>query len=287
MAITYEKLMSLRSSDVSHRYGERETMLYALSIGMGRDPLNEAELPFVFEKYRLRTVPTWAIVVARQNLIYDVGLNVGKMLHGEQTLELHHPLPPAAELLADAAVTEVYDRGPDKGIIIQLGGTIYNAADRQRLISWGAAIFARGDGGIGGSTKSVPRPAEMPMRKPDLVKVAETRRDQALLYRLNGDRNLIHADPQLASSMGFKAPILHGACTYAIACREVLAHVCNYDHTRIRTFDVRFTSPVYPGEHVETAIWVDGDTVRFRSRVQERDLNVLDYGTCTLQPSSL
>jgi len=283
MPTTYEKLIGLQSKDVPFRYEERDTLLYAVSIGMGRDPLDERELHYVFEKYPLRTVPTQAVVIARQQLIWNVGLDVGKFLHGEQRLTLHRPLPPAAEVLADARISEVYDKGPGKGAVIQLESTIRNAADGVPLFSWISLIVARGDGGVGGPGGKVPAPHPMPTRAPDMVHTAATRPDQALLYRLNGDRNLIHADPALAKSVGFRAPILHGACTYAIACREILVHVAEYDHTRFRTFDVRFTAPVYPGEHVETQIWVEGQTVSFRSRVPERDVIVLDHGHCELQ----
>ena len=285
MQATYDKLIGLRSDNVPYRYEERDTLLYAVSIGMGRDPLNEDELHYVFEKYPLRTVPTQAVVVARQKLIWDVGLDVGKFLHGEQRLTIHRPLPPAAELLADARVSEVYDKGVGKGAIIQLEGTVRDAADGAPLFSWLSLIFARGDGGIGGSREKVPAPHGLPARQPDLVYTAETRPDQALLYRLNGDRNLIHADPHLAKSVGFRGPILHGACTYAIACREILAHVADYDHTRFKSFDVRFTAAIYPGEHVETQVWADGPVVSFRCRSPERDIIVLDHGRCELQES--
>ena len=287
MPTTYDALMRLREENVPHRYEERDSQLYAVSIGMGRDPLNESELHYLYEKYPLRTVPTQAVVVARQKLIWNVGLDVGKFLHGEQRLTIHRPLPPAAALLADAWVSEVYDKGPGKGCILQLDGAVRNAADGQALFSWMSLIVARGDGGVGGPRGKVPAPHAMPTREPDLVAVAETRPDQALLYRLNGDRNLVHIDPKVARDAGFRAPILHGACTYAIAGREVLARVCDHDHTRIRTCDVRFSAPIYPGEHVETHIWVDGDTVSFRARCQERDIVILDHGRCELGSSGL
>ena len=282
MPATYEQLMALRANDVPHAYTERDSQLYALAIGMGRDPLDRAELPFVFEKFPLRTVPTQAVTVARQRLIWDVGLDVGKFLHGEQILTLHRPLPPAASLLADHRVTQVYDRGVEKGSIIELESALRLADGGAPLCHIYSLIFARGDGGIGGVTTRPPAPHAVPDRAPDLVRVAETRTDQALLYRLTGDRNLIHADPDLARSLGFRAPILHGSCTYAIACREVLAGVCDYDDARIGSFGARFTAVVYPGEHFETQLWVDGDVVSFRCRVPERDVFVLNHGKCVL-----
>ncbi|HVZ06720.1 MaoC family dehydratase [Rhodopila sp.] len=287
MPTTYEALMRLREENVRYRYEERDTLLYAVSIGMGRDPLNEKELHYVYENYPLRVVPTQAVVVARQKLIWDVGLDVGQFLHGEQRLTLHRPLPRAATLLADAWISEVYDKGPGKGCVIQLDGVVRDADGGLPLFDWMSLIVARGDGGVGGPSGKVPAPHPMPTRKPDLVATAETRRDQPLLYRLNGDRNLVHVDPKVARDAGFHTPILHGACTYAVAAREVLAHVCDYDHTRVHSCDVRFSAPVFPGEHVETQIWVDGEAVSFRARSVERDVIVLDHGHCGLKPSTL
>jgi len=110
----------------------------------------------------------------------------------------------------------------------------------------------------------------------------ETRPDQALLYRLNGDRNPLHADPGLAKSVGFPVPILHGLCTYGTACRAIVTTICNYDHTMIRGFDLRFSAPVYPGETIITDMWRDGDIVSFQCRLKERDLVVVKNGKCTL-----
>ena len=284
MTASYDALMALRSENVPYSYGERDTLLYAVSIGMGRDPLNRDELPFVFEHTKMRTVPTQAVVVARQRLIWDVGLEVGKFLHGEQRITFHRPLPPSANLLADAWIAAVYDKGPGRGAILQIEGVVRDAADGGTLFDWSSLIVARGDGGVGGPGAKAPPPHPMPTRAPDMVHTASTSPNLALLYRLNGDRNLVHVDPDLAHSVGFRAPILQGACTYAIACREVLQHVCGYDHTRMRTADVRFTAPLYPGEDVETHIWVDGDTVSYRSRCPQRDVLVLDHGRCELNP---
>jgi acyl dehydratase len=115
-----------------------------------------------------------------------------------------------------------------------------------------------------------------------LVHVTETRADQALLYRLNGDRNPLHAEPEFAKRAGFPAPILHGLCSYGIACRAVLASVCGYDPARIKSFDVRCTSPVFPGETLHTDIWVDGQIVSFRSRVEARGITSLSNGRCAI-----
>jgi acyl dehydratase len=185
-------------------------------------------------------------------------------------------------LRADARVLEAYDKGEGKGAVIYTETTVREEGDSRPLATLVNSVFARGDGGFGGVKGSGQPPHEIPTRKPDLTTVVETRADQALLYRLNGDRNPLHADPALARRAGFKAPILHGLCSYAIACREILVQVCKYDHTKLREFDVRFTSPVYPGERITTDIWVDGSTVSFRSSVAERGVIALNNGRCVL-----
>jgi acyl dehydratase len=285
MALDYDKLMGLRRDGDRFRYTDRETMLYALGIGLGRDPLDEKELPYVFEGPGLKTVASMASVLARVPLLKDSGYDYTKVLHGEQRLTLHRPLPFEGELIADSRVTEAYDKGAGKGAVIYTE-TVVRTADGQPLFTQGSTTFARGDGGFGGPAGSGPAPHVMPERKPDATVTLETRKDQALLYRLSGDRNPLHADPALAKRVGFPAPILHGLCTYGTACRAVLQEVAKYDHTRIRGFDVRFSAPVYPGESIATDLWVDsgvsGNVVSFRCRVPERDVVVINNGRCLL-----
>ncbi len=280
--ITYDFLMAQRASDVAHAYTERDSMLYGMAVGMGRDPFDTRELDFVYERRgRLRSVPSQAVTVARHNLIYEIGLDVPKMLHGEQKLTLHRPLPPGAEVLADHRVCEVYDKGPAKGLLIETD-TRVRLKEGPPLFDVYNLYFARGDGGIGSPATLHNTKPPMPERAPDLVRVTQTLPWHALLYRLTGDRNVIHADPDFARQMGFKGPILHGSGTLGIACREVLAGVCDYDPARMKSFGTRFTSVVYPGDRIETDIWMDANQVRFRCRVPERNAVVLDHGECEI-----
>ena len=280
--ITYDFLMAQCASDASHAYGERDSMLYGMAVGMGRDPFDTRELDFVYERRgKLRAVPSQAVTVARHNLIYDIGLDVPKMLHGEQRLTLHRQLPPAAEVLADHRVSGVYDKGAAKGLFIETD-TRVRLKDGTPLYDLYNLYLARGDGGIGSPTTLENTAQPMPTRAPDLVRVTHTLPWHALLYRLTGDRNVIHADPDIARQMGFAGPILHGSGTLGIACREVLAGVCGYEPARMRTVGTRFTSIVYPGDRIETEIWVDGNKARFRCRVPERNVVVLDHGECEI-----
>ena len=249
--IKYEDALTQKLTGVKASYSDTETMLYAYSIGMGRDPLDKTELPFVFElgEEPLRTVPTMAAVLGRGNITAGLKLDYTLVLHGEQRLTVHRPLPPKADLVSDSRVVEVLDKGAGKGALVYTETVLRIEGESE----------------------------------PDHRHVIETRPDQALIYRLNGDRNPLHADPELAKRAGFPVPILHGLCSYAIACRAVLASVCGNDPTKIASFDVRFTSPVYPGETIETEIWVDGDVVSFRCKVIERGVTSINNGKCLLR----
>jgi len=282
MAVTYDGLMSLKSEGDEFTYTDRETMLYALGVGFGRDPMNEAELPFVYEN-GLKTVPTLATVIAwGQRTIGQSGINYLMVVHGEQRLTVHKPLPASATIVADERVSGAVDKGPGKGALIFTEKVIRLKGTNEKLCTLGGTIFARGDGGFGGPSTGAIEPHPIPERKADVVHEADTRADQALLYRLSGDRNPLHSDPKIATMAGFPRPILHGLCSYGTACRSVLATICKYDHTLIAGFDVRFSSPVFPGETIVTEMWKDGKVVSFRSKVKERDVVVINNGKCTL-----
>ena len=282
MAANYDTLMSLADTGRAFSYSDKETMLYALGVGLGRDALDDTELDYVFERGALRTVPTMATVLSRGALLHNSGIDYARVLHGEQRLTLHRPLPPEGDLIADSRVTDVFDKGADKGALILMETAVRTRDDDQPLFTSGSTIFARGDGGLGGPRGPAPAPNPIPKRAPDEICSLETRKDQALLYRLSGDRNPLHADPALAKRVGFPVPILHGLCTYGTACYAILKTVCDYDHTRIRQFDVRFTAPVYPGETIVTEIWREEADLAFQCRVAERDVLVLGNGRCGL-----
>lgn len=283
MPVTYDGLMSLKSEGDEFTYTDRETMLYALGVGMGRDPMNEEELRYTYEN-DLKTVPTMATVIAwGQRTIGASGINYLMVVHGEQRLSVHKPLPASATIVSDERVTAAVDKGAGKGALIVLEKAIRLKGSNEKLCTLSSTIFARGDGGFGGPATGAPEPHPIPERKPDVSCEADTRADQALLYRLSGDRNPLHSDPKIAKMAGFPRPILHGLCSYGTACRSVLQTICKYDHTLITGFDVRFSSPVFPGETIVTDMWKDGNVVSFRSKVKERDVVVINNGKCTLR----
>src|SRR5690349_15308471 len=190
-------------------------------------------------------------------------------------------MPGAAGSLADERITGAFDKG-EKGAIVIIEKTLRLKETGEKLCTLSATTVARGDGGFGGPKEGAPEPHPLPARAPDFVQPCDTRPDQAFLYALSGDRNPLHRDPKVAKLAGFPRPILHGLCSYGTACRAVISTICKYDPTKLTSFDVRFSSPVYPGETIVTEMWVDGSVVSFRSKLKERDVVVLNNGKCTL-----
>jgi acyl dehydratase len=283
MALDYDELMSKVQSDLPFSYTDADTMLYALSIGVGNDPLDLRELPYVYEQGEpLKTIPTLATVLVPEMFPVGLGWDYSQILHSEQRMRLYRPLPPAADLLINKRVVDAFDRGPKLGALILLEAEGRLASDDTVLFTMGCSIVARGDGGFGGPKgKGIP-PHRPPRREPDLSCDITTRKDQALLYRLTGDRNPLHADPAVARAVGFERPILHGLCTFGIACKAVLQTICDYDYTLIREFDARFSAPVLPGDTITTDMWQEGNVVSFVCSVKERGVVVLRNGKCTL-----
>jgi len=296
MPIDYDDMMQSGATGLVSRYDEKDVMLYALGVGFMRDPMNEKELPFVYEgRQDLKVVPTFASALPRgiapienQRLSAKSSINLMMVVDGERHITFHKPLPASAELIADERTIGVYDKGAEHGAVVVQERAVREKATGEKLFTIVTSFFARGDGGFGGPfpnrySHGGPEPHAIPERAPDLVVECDTRPDQAFLYALSGDRNPLHRDPAFAKMAGFPRPILHGLCSYGTACRAILSHVADYRPERIRRFDVRFSKPVFPGETIVTEIWVDGATVSFRAHVKEREgVTVLNNGCCVL-----
>lgn len=284
MAIDRDFLLSWEMDPVEESYSDRETMFYALSLGLGADPLDAGQLRYVYEK-GLAAFPTMPVVLCLpQGWAVDprTGLNYRMMVHGEQGLVVHRPLPVAGRVRGLTRIADVIDKGEGKGALLYLVREITDAVSGEHYATVKGTVFARADGGFGGPPGPVRAVHHMPEGAPDAVLDMPTSRQAALLYRLNGDRNPIHADPEAARSAKFPRPILHGMCTYGVAAHAILRKFCDYDATRLRELDVRFSAPTFPGETVTFAFWKRGDTVSFRARVNERDATVLDNGRAVL-----
>ncbi|MFK4529191.1 acyl dehydratase [Bradyrhizobium japonicum] len=285
MPIDYPAVLRLRTEAIPYSWSNREVMLYALGIGMGADPLNERELQFVNEEFAtpkpLKVVPTFASVCvwgARPGMI---DLNHLMVVDGERDITFHKPVPVAASVTADTRINGVYDKGDKKGAIIQ-NEIIVKNSDGSKIVTIRSSTFARGDGGFGGPSRGISQPHQVPRRPPDRSVDIPTRPDQALIYRLSGDRNPLHSDPEFARRAGFSRPILHGMCTYGLTCRAVLQTYADYDPSAFRRHRVRFSAPVFPGEVITIDLWKDGDSISFEGHIRGRDVTVAKHGQTVL-----
>jgi acyl dehydratase len=295
MPIYYPDILDQRTAARTFTYGDKDVMLYALGIGLGADPMNEKELPFVYER-NLKVVPTAATVLTAANNRSAEGraapqlpaghrqsqMNFLMMVHGEQKVELHKPLPVTGTFTAEGRTLGAWDKGEGKGAVV-VNETVWTDEKGEKAATLTMSMFYRGDGGFGGPTEGQPEPHATPTRAPDQSVDIQTRPDQALLYRLNGDRNPLHSDPESAKRSGFPRPILHGLCTYGITCRAVLQEILGYDAEQILSHQVRFSAPVFPGDLITIDLWKDGKEISFEARVKAREATVIRNGLTVLR----
>jgi acyl dehydratase len=281
MAIDYQRLKSWPFDDVVQHYTARDTILYALGVGLGEDPTDADQLTFLYEE-GLKALPTLGVVLGRPGFwVRDPrsGVDWKQVLHGEQGFVLHRPLPAEGEVSARTRIDEIVDKGPGKGALIYSSRTLIDRRDGEPLCTLTSTTFCRSDGGFGGPAGPSPAPRPIPQSAPELTCDLPTSRRAALIYRLSGDLNPLHIDPEVARVAGFPQPILHGLATYGVAGHALLRLLCGYDPSRLTRMDVRFSSPVFPGETIRTEIWRTAPgQAAFRSRVVERDVVVLNNG---------
>lgn len=271
--------------DIDVHYTERDTMLYALGLGFGEQPMDRGQLRFVYEK-GLQAVPTMACVMGSPGIWWKdprTGADPVKLVHGEQDVRLFGVLPTAGRLVARNRVAALTDKGAGKGAVAVVLRELFDKDSGTKLAESRNVTFLRGDGGFsaasGVSDPSGAALPPVPERAAD-AEVAYTASPQsALLYRLSGDYNPLHADPDFAAKAGFDRPILHGLCTYGMAARGVIEKLLDNDAARLKRLAVRFTSPVWPGETVCYELWKTNDTtMQLRATVDARKTVVLNNG---------
>jgi acyl dehydratase len=273
----YPEILSIEAEPTAFAYDADFTILYALGLGCGAEP---DELKFVYEK-GLQALPTMAVMMggASKAFIEQGGIDYTMIVHGEQRLTLHRPLPPAGRMISEARCLGVVDKGAEKGALVNVESTA-RGEDGTLYATAIMTLFCRGDGGFGGPSDGELTLAPVPARDPDFEIAIATLPQQAAIYRLSGDRNPLHIDPEMAKRVGFPGPILHGLCTYGIAGRAIMRACGDNDPARIASLDARFSSPVYPGETVTTRIWQDGNAISFECVVAARGVTVIKNGAC-------
>ena len=276
-------------ASTTYSYIERDVALYALGVGAPADPLDQAELRFVYELSALgfQALPTFAVVFSyelnRQLVKGEIaGIQYNPMMavHGEQFLRVRKPLPAAATVTSTIRIADIYDKGSGLLMIIDITSRLENGEELATALH---SLFFRDLGDFGGERGPSTKWA-LPARPPDCIHEQPTQGTQALLYRLAGDDNPLHADPAMAAIGGYEKPILHGLCTMGFAARAILKHCADNDPTRFDSISVRFARHVFPGETLVTEMWRGGDgEVQFQARVKERDVVVLSHGALTLR----
>jgi acyl dehydratase len=292
MAIHYPDILDQRSGSRTFSFVEKDPMLYALGIGMAADPMDAEELRFVYER-ELKVVPTAVTVLAAGARGAGPAprtppghrpsqINFLMVVHGEQKIELHRPLPTSGTFTTESRTIGAFDKGKGRGAVL-INETTWTDDAGVKVATLTGSTFARGDGGFGGPSDGAPTPHPTPDRPADLSLDFATRPDQALLYRLNGDRNPLHSDPEVAAKAGFSKPILHGLCTYGITCRAVLQGITGYDPEPILSHQARFSAPVFPGDTITVDLWRDGKAIAFEAHVKTRGATVIKNGLTMLR----
>jgi acyl dehydratase len=281
--LNYAVVRHWQSPEIRQAYTAKEAMLYALGLGLGQDPMDREQLRFVTEN-GLRVLPTMAAVLAYPGFwmreVKEAGIDYVKLVHGEQSVVLHAPLPAGGEVAGVSRVLRVVDKGAGKGALVTVEKKIVDATSGTPLATCESVVFLRGDGGFsaGGGDAPVEQPKATPDTAPQFTLELQTRPEQALIYRLSGDYNPLHSDPEVAAKAGFPRPILHGLATYGLACHGLLKLFCGYDPARLKSIRARFSAPAFPGDQIRLECWKDGDNVAFRARVPARDVVVLSHG---------
>lgn len=283
MPIEIDKARGATLEPSSASWNEDAVILYHLGIGAGLEkPTDPKELQYTYES-ALRVLPSFAVVpvfkaIAGLGSVPGVSINFALVLHGEQDIQIHRPIPTAANVESTACIEGLYDKGKAALIVLRVDTSLQG----EPLFTNRFSIFARGEGGFGG--EAGPKAEnEAPAREPDHVVETRTLPNQALLYRLSGDKNPLHADPNFAAFGGFDRPILHGLCSYGVACKAVVDALLDGDVNKVARYQARFAGVVFPGETIVTSMWNDGDKIIVTAKSKERGTPVISNSAITLR----
>lgn len=266
----------------------KDGLLYAVGVGAGQDPLDRRELPFFSENsidVGQRILPTMVVTIPNVSGAFATigSFNPAMLVHGEERIVVHREIPVSGTVSTVAQITAIWDKG--KGAVVEVTSTSTLVGESEPLFDVVMSAFIRGEGDFGGERgPSGPR-NQPPDRGPDVSVEMSTRPEQAIVYRLSGDRNPLHSDPSFAAMAGFDRPILHGLCTYGFTGRALLHELCDSDPARFRSMEGRFSSPVMPGEELTVHVWRTGPGEAVYRTLASGDRVVLDAGAVTFDPS--
>ena len=283
MPLNYDAIMAYRPADIRAAYDPRDCILYALGIGLGMDPMDQDQLRFVYEK-NLLAFPTLATTLGWMGRLTDpvFGVDERMVVLADQRVVLHRPLTTQATLISRPYVKEIIDKGEGNAAIMQLTRDL-RTEDGTLVATVEGSTLARKHGGFGGKVTQSPAPPAIPSRDPDRVCDLPTPPNLAQIFRLTGDTNPLHIDPERAKVAGFPRPILHGIASFGVAAHAILRTIAGYDPGRLASIEARFARPIFPGETVRTEMWVNGAEVAFRCRTVERGEVAVDNGLAKLR----
>jgi len=283
MSLNYHTLKQWKIQDIERAYSAKDTILYALGIGVGINPLDEAQLQFILED-RLRALPAMSVVLAYPPLWYwekGTTVNPVRVVHAEQGYVMHRPLPISGTVVGKTRVTAVIDKGIEVGALIRTENKLFDKSDQSLICTITSASMARGDGGCGGD-RDDKKEYTYPEGPPDAQISISTLPQAALIYRLSGDHNPLHADPEHAIKAGFSQPILHGRMSFGLANWALIRTFCPTQPERLVAMSARFARSVMPGETLNTKMWCRGKQIWFHTEAVGNNQPVLTRGEALL-----
>jgi acyl dehydratase len=283
MPIDPKKALGAELGEGKYTWTKDQVILYHLGIGAGVPPTDRSELEYTYEK-NLKVLPSYGVIPVFGALgglgsVPGLSFNFAMLLHGEQDIEVHQPIPPEATVTSSGRVAEIWDKG--KAALVVLEVKTRDEAGKP-LFTNRFSLFLRGEGGFGGD--SGPKAGnEAPTRAPDGVISSTTLPQQALIYRLSGDKNPLHADPDFAKMGGFDKPIIHGLCSYGVVCKAIVDKVLGGDVTKVARYQARFAGVGFPGETYLTSYWKEGDRILIQAKSKERDAIIISNAAITVR----
>ena len=283
MPIDPSKALGAPLGESEYTWTRDDVILYHLGVGAGVPATDEGELEYTYEK-NLKVLPSFGVIpvfgsMGGMGSIEGLSFNFAMLLHGEQDITLHQPIPPEGTIESKGRVAELWDKGKACLCVLEVESTLKGG---EKLFTNRFGLFLRGEGGFGG--EAGPKAGNLrPERAPDGEIESPSLLQQALIYRLSGDKNPLHADPEIAKMAGFDKPIIHGLCSYGVVCKAVVDEVLGGDVSQVARYQARFRGVGFPGETYVTSYWREGDEILIEAKSKDRDAPIISNAAITLR----